>query len=72
VGAIAQWTLSKKGDDVFNDYRREYKKRFSRTKAGKLSSDEFYAWSKEAREAKAACEAGEITQGQFKAWLVLM
>ena len=71
VGAIAQWTLSKKGDDVFNEYRREYKKRFARMKAGKLSSDEFYAWSKAAREVKAACEAGEITQDKFKAWLEL-
>ena len=71
VGAIAQWTLSKKGDDVFNEYRREYKKRFARMKAGKLPPEEFYAWSKEAREVKAACEAGEITQDKFKAWLEL-
>ena len=71
VGAIAQWTLSKKGDDVFNDYRREYKKRFARMKAGKLPPEEFYTWSKAAREVKAACEAGEITQDKFKAWLEL-
>lgn len=71
VGAIAQWTRSKIGDDVFNDYRREYKKRFARMKAGKLSSDNFYAWSKAAREMKAACEAGKITQKKFKAWLEL-
>lgn len=42
VGAIAQWTLSKKDDDVFKDYRREYKKRFARMKAGKLPPEEFY------------------------------
>ena len=69
VGAIAQWTLSKKDDDVFKDYRREYKKRFARMKAGTLPSQEFYAWSKKAREKKAACEAGEITVDKFKAWL---
>ena len=69
VGAIAQWTRSKKDDDVFNDYRREYKKRFARMKAGKLDGDEFYAWSKAAREVKAACEAGEITPDKFRAWL---
>ena len=68
VGAIAQWTLSKKDDDVFKDYRREYKKRFARMKAGTLPSQEFYAWSKKAREKKAACEAGEITVDKFKAW----
>ena len=69
VGAIAQWARSKKDDDVFNDYRREYKKRFARMKAGKLDGDEFYAWSKAAREVKAACEAGEITPDKFRAWL---
>ena len=66
VGAIAQWTLSKKDDDVFKDYRREYKKRFARMKAGTLPSQEFYAWSKKAREKKAACEAGEITVDKFE------
>lgn len=72
VGAIAQWTLSKKDDDVFKDYRREYKKRFARMKAGKFSPEKFYAWSKAAREMKASCEAGEITPDQFRAWLELM
>ena len=72
VGAIARWTLSKKGDDAFNDYRREYKKRFARIKAGKLSADEYYTWSKAAREVKAVCEAGEITQDKFKEWLESM
>lgn len=72
VGAIAQWTLSKKDDDVFKDYRREYKKRFARMKVGKLPPKDFYAWSKAAREKKAACEAGEITPDKFRAWLELM
>ena len=72
VGAIAQWTLSKKDDDVFKDYRREYKKRFARMKAGKLSPKKFYAWSKAAKEMKASCEVGEITPDKFRAWLELM
>ena len=71
VGAIAQWTRSKKDDDVFKDYRREYKKRFARMKAGTLPPEEFYAWSKRAREKKAACEAGEISQEEFRKWLEL-
>lgn len=71
VGAIAQWTRSKKDDDVFKDYRREYKKRFARMKAGTLPAEEFYAWSKKAREKKAFCEAGKITPDKFRAWLEL-
>lgn len=71
MGAIAQWTLSKKDDDVFKDYRREYKKRFARMKAGTLPAEGFYAWSKKAREEKAACESGEITPNKFRAWLEL-
>ena len=71
VGAIAQWTRSKKDDDVFKDYRREYKKRFARMKAGTLPPEEFYAWSKRAREKKAACEMGEISQEEFSDWLGL-
>lgn len=52
IGAIAQWTLSKKDNDVFKDYRREYKKRFARMKAGTFPTEVFYAWSKKAREKK--------------------
>ncbi len=69
VGAIAQWTLSKRDDDVFKDYRREYKKRFARMKAGTLPAEEFYAWSKKAREKKAAHDSGKIPQEEYIVWL---
>lgn len=72
VGTIAQWTLSKKADDVSKNYRREYKRRFARIKSGTLPAEEFYSWRQKAREKKAACEAGEITQENFKAWLKLI
>ena len=34
VGAIALWTKRKSRDALFQDYRREYKNRFARMKAG--------------------------------------
>ncbi len=43
VGAITTRTKSKKDDTLFNDYRREYKKRFARMKAGKYTADAFCA-----------------------------
>ena len=63
VGAIAQWTLSTKGDDVFQGW--EYKKRFARMKAGTLPAEEFYAWSRKFREMRAACDAGKISRNEF-------
>ena len=37
VGAIALWTKRKSRDALFQDYRREYKNRFARMKAGSWS-----------------------------------
>ena len=69
IGAIARWNRSKSDDDVFKEYRREYKKRFAWIKAGKIDSDVFYAWSEEARKKKAACEAGDLSLEEFTQWL---
>ena len=69
IGAIARWNRSKSDDDVFKEYRREYKKRFAWIKAGKIGSDVFYAWSEEARKKKAACEAGDLSLDEFTQWL---
>ncbi len=69
VGAIALWTKNKSDDEVFKLYRREYKKRFARIKAGKVLPEEVYAWGEKAREKKAECEEGKITLEEFEAWL---
>lgn len=69
VGAINTWTRSKQDDEVFKVYRREYKKRFARMKAGKLPPEDFYAWSEKAREKKEVCEAGELARETFFKWL---
>ena len=69
IGAAARWNRSKSDDDLFKEYRREYKKRFAWIRAGKIDSDAFYAWSEEARTKKAACEAGDLSLEEFTQWL---
>ena len=45
IGAIRVWTKKRSSDDVFQEYRREYKKRFAWIKASKIEPDAFSAWS---------------------------
>ena len=70
VASILQWNRNRATDEVFKSYRREYKKRFARMKAGTMAADDFYAWSEKAREKKAECEAGELTREEFERWLM--
>ena len=69
MGAINTWTQRKQGDEVFKEYRREYKKRFARINAGKLTKSAFYAWSEEARKKKEDCDSGAITPEEVSRWL---
>ena len=69
IGAINTWTQRKQGDEVFKEYRREYKKRFARINAGRLTKSAFYAWSEEARRKKEDCDSGAITPEEFSRWL---
>lgn len=69
VASILQWNRNRATDEVFKSYRREYKKRFARMKAGTMAADDFYAWSEKAREKKAECDAGKLTREEFEFWL---
>lgn len=69
MGAINTWTQRKQGDEVFKEYRREYKKRFARINAGRLTRSAFYAWSEEARRKKGDCDGGVISPEEFSRWL---
>lgn len=71
VASILQWNRNRADDAVFKEYRREYKKRFARMKAGTMDAAQFYLWSKLAREKKAECEDGKITLNEFFKWLSL-
>ena len=69
VGAINTWTRSKRDDEVFKVYRREYKKRFAWIKAGRITDQQFYDWSERARAEKDKCEQGLISQKELEVWL---
>ncbi len=69
MGSIIQWTKDRADDEVFKIYRREYKRRFARIKAGRVTAQEFYAWSEQARDKKAECDAGTITLEEYQQWL---
>ena len=51
---------------MFQDYRREYKNRFARMKAGKLEPEELYAWDERAREKKSGVRSGEAVPGRLR------
>ena len=69
IGALRQWTKKQSDDPVFKIYRREYKRRFARIKAGDFTDKAFYAWSERAREEKKKCDRGMISLEEFKQWL---
>lgn len=69
VGPVYAWTQKRKSDEVFMEYRREYKRRFAWIKSGRISKDDFYAWSKLALEKKKECDAGTLPCQSFFAWL---
>ena len=56
-------------DELLKIYRREYKRRFSWIRAGKISQETFSAESKEAQKEKEKCKSGKISQKEFTQWL---
>lgn len=69
IASILQWNRNRADDTIFKEYRREYKKRFARMKAGSMGEEQFYLWSKLAREKKRECEEEKITLEEFERWL---
>ena len=69
TGAVRVWTIKHNEDELFREYRREYKKRFARIRTGRVTKEQFYAWSEQAREKKEACETGKLPRVEFIEWL---
>ena len=69
IASILQWNRNRADDTIFKEYRREYKKRFARMKAGSMEEEQFYLWSKLTRDKKRECEEGKITLERFGQWL---
>lgn len=69
VGAGLKWERKSKEDKPFMAYRKGYKKRFSRIKAGRITNEEFLAWGERARAKKQECDEGTISLDEFREWL---
>ena len=66
---VRKWAESRRSDQVFQEYRREYKRRFAWIKAGKLTEEQFAAWHKAAKARKKDCDQEVISLDEFKEWL---
>lgn len=69
IASILQWNRTKGEDAIYKAFRKEYKKRFARMKAGTLDANQFYQWSELAREKKTQCDCGELEDAVFLHWL---
>ena len=66
---MKKWTERKKENEIFKEYRREYKRRFAWIRYGKIEPASFYRWSEQARLREAECEKGGMSFDEFKVWL---
>ena len=66
---VRKWAESRRSDQVFQEYRREYKRRFAWIKAGKLTEEQFAAWHKAAKARKKDCDREIVSLDEFKSWL---
>ena len=69
IGAFKRYRQKKSSDEVFKEYRREYKKRFAWIRAGRITAEDFYAWSASAQAKRDECAEGKITLVELKKWL---
>ncbi len=69
IGAGLLWEKKSRSDKPFMAYRKEYKKRFARIKAGRITEAQFHEWGERARAKKQECDAGIITLDEFIEWL---
>lgn len=66
---VQKWAESRRSDQVFQEYRRAYKRRFAWIKAGKRTEDPFGAWHKAAKSRKKDRGQEVISPDKFKSWL---
>lgn len=69
VGSTKTWESKMQSEESFQNYRREYKRRYAWIRLGRWTTEEFAAWSKQARLKKMQCDRGSISEEEFAAWL---
>lgn len=65
VASILQWNRNRATDEVFKSYRREYKKRFARMKAGTMAADDFLRLEREGQREKGGVRRGKTDAGRI-------
>lgn len=65
IGAFAVYAQSKKSDQAFTAYRREYKKRNAWLQAGKITKHDYQHWCGKAKMARNDFADGKITLETF-------
>ena len=68
-GAFRNYEKKYFENPVNKEYKRAYKTRNARVRAGTMTRDEFNVWVKEAKAKRDACLAEEITLKELIAWL---
>ena len=66
---VQTWAESRRSYQVFQEYRREYKRCFAWIKAGNFKEAQFAAWHKAAKARKKACGRKIISLDAFRTWL---
>ncbi len=70
VGSTKTWEKKMvQEDETFQDYRREYKRRYAWIRLGKWTGEQFSAWSQLAQKKKTECDRGELSPAEFTRWL---
>ena len=69
IGATLRYERKVAGNPILEAYSRAYKRFNSRTRAKKMTQNEFLNWSEEARRRRDECLAGNLPYEDFVAWL---
>lgn len=69
VGAMLKHQDKVKGDPIYQEYTKAYKRLNSRVRTRNMTQADFLAWSDEAREKRDQCLAGKLEQKEFFEWL---
>jgi hypothetical protein len=69
IGAMVRYEKKVAGNPILEAHKKAYRRFNSRTRAKKMTQNEFLRWSEEASRKRDECLAGELPFDDFVAWL---
>ena len=69
IGAMLRYERKIAENPVLEVHKKTYRRFHSRTRAKKMTQNEFMRWSEEAAKKRDECLAGELPFEEFVAWL---